>query len=68
MIVMLLIVIKWLMLEPVVWTQGELHMIESEITQLRESNVLQKKRLMETVSSVLRELGEVGIAFGELKV
>jgi len=49
--------------------QGELHMIESEITQLRESNVMQKKRLMETVSSVLRDLGDVGTAFGgELKV
>jgi len=43
--------------------------IEGEITQLRESNVMQKKRLMDTVSSVLRDLGEVGTAFGgELKV
>ena len=53
----------------VVGVQGELHMIESETTQLRESNILQKKRLMETVSSVLRDLGEVGTVFGgELKV
>ena len=51
-----------------VW-QGELHLIEGEITQLRENNALQKKRLMETVSSVLKDLGEVGIVFGgELKV
>ena len=49
--------------------QGELHLIEAEITQLRESNLLQKKRLMETVSSVLKDLAEVGTAFGgELKV
>jgi len=49
--------------------QGELHLIEAEITQLRENNLLQKKRLMETVSSVLKDLGEVGSAFGgELKV
>jgi len=52
-----------------VCTQGELHLIESEITQLRESNHLQKKRLMETVSSVLKDLAEVGTVFGgELKV
>jgi len=44
-------------------------LIEGEITQLRENNALQKKRLMETVSSVLKDLGEVGIVFGgELKV
>jgi len=49
--------------------QGELHLIEGEITQLRESNLLQKKRLMETVSSVLKDLAEVGTVFGgELKV
>lgn len=49
--------------------QGELHLIESEVTQLRESNILQKKRLMETVSSVLKDLAEVGTVFGgELKV
>ena len=49
--------------------QGELHLTESEIMQLRENNVLQKKRLMETVSSVLKDLGEVGTIFGgELKV
>ena len=53
----------------VVGGQGELHVIESEVTQLRESNVMQKKRLMETVTSVLRDLGEVGTVFGgELKV
>jgi len=52
-----------------VGAQGELHLIESEITQLRENNLLQKKRLMETVSSVLKDLAEVGTAFGgELKV
>lgn len=52
-----------------VGAQGELHLIESEITQLRESNLLQKKRLMETVSSVLKDLAEVGTVFGgELKV
>jgi len=63
----------WLMnryeLSAVLGAQGELHLIESEITQLRESNVLQKKRLMETVSSVLKDLAEVGTVFGgELKV
>jgi len=52
-----------------VGAQGELHMIESEITQLRESNIMQKKRLMETVSSVLRDLGDIGTVFGgEIKV
>ena len=52
-----------------VGAQGELHLIEGEITQLRESNLLQKKRLMETVSSVLKDLAEVGTVFGgELKV
>jgi len=56
-------------LSAVLGAQGELHLIESEITQLRESNVLQKKRLMETVSSVLKDLAEVGTVFGgELKV
>jgi len=53
----------------VVGDQGKLHLLEGEITQLRESNISQKKRLMETVSSVLNDLGEVGITFGgELRV
>jgi len=52
-----------------VGVQGELQIIEGEITQLRDNNQLQRKRLMEAVSSVLKDLGEVGGVFrGELKV
>jgi len=44
-------------------------LIEDEITQLRESNLVQKKRLLESVNSVLKDLAEVGNVFGgELKV
>ena len=50
-------------------SQAELHALEASLQQLKESNASQKKRIVEMMSSLMKDLAEIGTAIGsEFKV
>lgn len=52
--------------------QSQMNSIEAECSQLRDNNLHQRKRIMEMMVSLLKDLSEIGVIVGghaaEIKV